>query len=313
MYDKVILKVWRDHSTPDIIPYLKGVKDKIDYNAGRISGVYGWIDKMLVTCDEWGFLVDGSLAKYLYPNNLYTLDRHSTAEAIAKMSDALHIDMSTAKVTYLEFGKQFVVSQPVEDYLNQLGDIPYLQRLHLTVGSLYYKQAGKRKNKEVAFYDKLADAINKGMKLPPKFEGMNLLKYELRIKSPVIKKLGGDVTASTLSDKEFYRALMRRYQSVYRSITKLHPPCYGLPEGGINTVGDAYEHLFSRLLASQGGIGLVDSYIKELKFAKAFVNRKYYQRLKKKLADTMGEYPPQGGDDLIKELDNAIVNVGAYV
>lgn len=313
MYDKVKLLVWRDHSTPDITTYLEGAEDVTDRATGKIKYVKGRIGNMAVRCYGWGFTFLGSLAKYLYPNNLYTLDRHSTAEAIAKMSDTLHIDMSAAKVTYLEFGKQFVVSHPVEDYLNRLGDLPYLKRLRLELGTLYYRQAGKRQNKEIAFYDKLADALTKGMALPPKFEEMNLLKYELRMKSPVIKKLGGDVTASTLSDKEFYRVLMRRYQAVYRSITKLPPPCYGLPDGGIRTVGDVCEFLFSCLLASQGGSDLVDDFLGKLRAAKFFDNRTYYQRLKKKLVDTMRKYPPQGGDDLIDELDNEILNVGAYV
>ena len=51
----------------------------------------------------------------------------------------------------------------------------------------------------------------------------------------------------------------------------------------------------------------------ELKEAKTFVDRKNYTRLKKKIQDIATKAEISVSDELIKELDNEIKNVGAYV
>jgi len=111
------------------------------------------------------------LAKYLYGgNNIYSLDRHSTAEAIEKLSDTIHVDLKEAKVTGLEFGTQFVMRKPPDEYFKKLGDMPKLLRYHFEVGTLYYKSKGKMHPKTFCFYDKKADAAAKGMALPVGFD-----------------------------------------------------------------------------------------------------------------------------------------------
>lgn len=310
MYDK--LKIWaaRTRATPDIGKFLDNAKDQIDHATGEIR-TFGSLDGLKVSVFTGGISIIGSLSKYLYSNNIYPLDRHSTAEAVEKLSDSLHLDISDAKITGLEFGSQFVMRHKPEDYLRKLGEMPRLQRYHFEVGTLYYKPRGKQQPKVFVFYDKKADAVAKGMTLPDGLSDANLLKYEMRFNQRLPQQLGvPEVTALTLSDKEFYRQMVRRYQDCYFSISKQNQVKTNIMNE-IKTVSDAYDVLVARLI-NQSDQTLITAYLEELKEAKTFEDRKSYTRLKKKIQDVAAK-AELGSDELVKELDNEIKNVGAYV
>ena len=310
MYDK--LKIWaaRTRATPDIGKFLDNAKDQIDHATGEIR-TFGSLDGLKVSVFTGGISIIGSLSKYLYSNNIYPLDRHSTAEAVEKLSDNLHLIISDAKITGLEFGTQFVMRHKPEDYIRKLGEMPRLQRYHFEVGTLYYKPRGKQQPKVFVFYDKKADAVAKGMTLPDGLSDANLLKYEMRFNQRLPQQLGvPEVTALTLSDKEFYRQMVRRYQDCYFSISKQNQVKTNIMNE-IKTVSDAYDVLVARLI-NQSDQTLITAYLEELKEAKTFEDRKSYTRLKKKIQDVAAK-ADLGSDELVKELDNEIKNVGAYV
>ena len=189
MYDKVKLWTARTRETPDVSKFLDRAKDQIDHETGEVC-TFGSLEGLKVSIYTGGYSIIGSLAKYLYPSNAYPLDRHSTIQAIEKLSDALHIDMREAKVTGLEFGTQFVMRKPVDEYLKKLGDMPKLARYHFDVGTLYYKHKGKQQPKVFCFYDKRADADAKGLIMPDGFAGTNLLKYEMRLNGRLPQQIG---------------------------------------------------------------------------------------------------------------------------
>lgn len=310
MYDK--LKIWaaRTRATPDIGKFLDNAKDQIDHATGEIR-TFGSLDGLKVSVFTGGISIIGSLSKYLYSNNIYPLDRHSTAEAVEKLSDNLHLNISDAKITGLEFGTQFVMRHKPEDYIRKLGEMPRLQRYHFEVGTLYYKPRGKQQPKVFVFYDKKADAVAKGMTLPDGLSDANLLKYEMRFNQRLPQQLGvPEVTALTLSDKEFYRQMVRRYQDCYFSISKQNQVKTNIMNE-IKTVSDAYDVLVARLI-NQSDQTLITAYLEELKEAKTFEDRKSYTRLKKKIQDVAAK-AELGSDELVKELDSEIKNVGAYV
>lgn len=311
MYDKVKLWAARTRATPDIGKFLDNAKDQIDHETGEVI-TFGSLEGLKVSIFASGISIIGSLSKYLYPNNIYPLDRHSTAEAVEKLSDNLHFTVSDAKVTGLEFGTQFVMRHKPEEYLRKLGDMPRLQRYHFEVGTLYYKPKGKQQLKVFAFYDKKADAAVKGMTLPDGFSDANLLKYEMRYNQRLPQQLGvPEVTALTLSEKDFYRQMVKRYQNSYFSISKQKQVKTNVMDE-IKTVSDAYDVLVARLI-SQSDQTQITAFLEELKEAKIFEDRKCYTRLKKKIQDISAKAEISVSDELVKELDNEIKNVGAYV
>lgn len=311
MYDKIKLFYPRTRETPDISKLLDKAKEQIDHETGEIC-TFGCLEGLKVSIYNSGTSIVGSLAKYLYPNNIYPLDRHSTAQAVKKLSDSLHLCLDDAKVTGLEFGTQFVMAHQVESYLSKLGDMPKLLRYHFDAGSLYYKPRGKQQPKVFAFYDKRADATAKGMALPVGFADSNLLKYEMRLNGRLPQQLGvPEVTASTLSEESFYQMMVKRYQDNYFAISKQNQiKTDAMNE--IKTVSDAFDVFVARLI-SQSDQSQIAGYLEELKDASVFPDKKYYTRLKKKLQEIVTKAGLSVSDELVKELDDEVKNIGAYV
>lgn len=311
MYDKVKLWATRTGDTPDVSKFLDRAKDQIDHETGEVC-TFGSLEGLKVSIYTSGISITGSLSKYLHSNNIYPLDRHSTAQAVEKLSDSLHISFNEAKVTGLEFGTQFVMKHQVSDYLSRLGDMPKLLRYHFDVGSLYYKPKGKQQSKVFAFYDKKADAVSKDMILPLGFEEANLLKYEMRINRRLPQQLGvPEVTASTLSEKTFYHSMVKRYQENYFAISKLKQIKTDVMDE-IKTVSDAFDVFVARLI-TQSNQTQIAGFLEELKDAKVFDDRNSYFRLKKKIQSIASKADITVSDELIKELDDEIKNIGAYI
>lgn len=82
--------------------------------------------------------------------------------------------------------------------------------------------------------------------------------------------------------------------------------------GEIKTVSDAFNVLVARLI-NQSDQTQIAAFIEELKGARTFEDRKNYVRLKKKIQEVATKAEISVSDELIKELDNEIKNVGAYV
>ena len=311
MYDKVKLWAERTRETPDVSVFLEKAKEQADLDTGEVC-VYGSLDGLKVSVYTGGISIVGSLPKFLYKSNVCPLDRHSTVRALEKLSDSLHIKISEARVTGLEFGQAFVMKHPVESYLSKLGDMPKMLRYHFDVGTLYYKPRGRQQPKVYAFYDKKADAAAKGIALPVGFEDANLLKYEMRLNGRLPQQMGvPGVTASTLTESGFYRLMVRRYQGGYYSISKQNQVKTDIMSE-IKTVTDAFNVLVARLII-QGGQTQIAGFLEELKEAKVFEDRKNYTRLKKKIQEVAEKAGITVSDEMIKELDDEIKNVGAYV
>lgn len=311
MYDKVKFWVMRTRATPDVSKFLDKAKDQIDHETGEIC-TFGSLEGLKVTIYTGGISIIGSLAKFLYPNNVYPLNRHSTAQAIEKLSDSLHLSVEAATVSGLEFGQAFVMKYPVESYLSKLGNMPKLLRYHFDVGTLYYKPRGKQQPKVFAFYDKKADAMAKGMALPVGFKDANLLKYEMRLNGRLPQQMGvPEVTASTLSESGFYRQMVKRYQDSYFSISKQNQIKTDVMSE-IKTVSDAFDVLVARLI-NQSDQTQIAAFLEELKEAKVFEDRINYTRLRKKIQAVAAKAGVTVSDDLVKELDDEIKNAVAYV
>lgn len=315
MYDKIKLFVQRNSGTPDVSGYLDEAKEQTDIRTGEVN-VFGSLEGLKVCMYVGGYSIIGSLAKYMYQSNIYPLDRHTTAQAIEKLSDSLHMDLKEADVTGVEFGTQFLMKKPPQVYINKLGDMPRRKRLLCAESTLYYTGTGsqqrQRQKQVLCFYDKKADAAAKGLIMPQGFERSNLLRYELRLNGRIPHQTGRHtVTASTLSDREFYRQLFTMWEDNYFSISKLN----GVKQNVMNeikSVKDAKDVLFARLL-SQSGKDVITDYLEELKQNNVFKDSKYYTRTKNALLE-IGNNPKMAvSDEDIKELDNEVKNVGAYI
>lgn len=311
MYDKVKLWLPKSSTTPDISQFLDNAKEQTNLTTGEVC-TFGGLNGLKVTANMGYLSIIGSLSKLLYPNNIYPLDRHTTSQAIEKLSDILHLDMSLAKVIGLEFGCCFAMKHPINMYLHRLGEMPKLSKGYFNDHSLYYQSKGNPPAKVFVFYDKKAEAKEKKMEIPTGLRDANLLKYEMRLNGKLSRQLKvPEVTASTLSEMDFYRLLVKRYQDGYFAITKLKQVKTNVMSK-IRTVSDARDVFFARLI-NQGGETQIADFLEELKLEKVFNDRKSYTRLKDRLLEVATKASITTSDELTKELDDAIKNVGAYV
>lgn len=314
MYDKI--KLWFDRAMvgeqyPTIANYLDDANTQINHQTGEVK-TFGRLEGLKVSIFGSGLSVVGSLPKYLYGSNIYPLDRHSTAQAITKLSDALHLQADEGSVTGLEFGTNFLMKHQVTEYLTKLGNMPRLSRYHLETSTLYYKGTSKLQPKTFVFYDKLADARAKSLDYPENLKEANLLKYEMRLNGRLTHQLGvPEVKASTLYQTPFYRMLVKRYQDSYFSITKLNQIKINVMNE-IRTVTDAFNVFVARLI-SQTDQTQIGGFLDEMKEAGVFDDRKNYTRLKNKIQEVATKANITVSDELIKELDDDIKNCGAYV
>ena len=313
MYDKV--KLWIDRgsvgeSFPSIPQYLDEAKGLVDMNTGEES-MYGSVGGLKVSMYTSGLSVIGSLPKFLFGSNAYPFDLHSSVEALQKLADTLHIDVSHAKVTGLEFGSNFIMKYPVEEYVQRLGSMPHLQRERMG-NSLYYMGKGKQQPKVLCFYDKHREVENKCTDFPQGLSNANMLRYEIRLKGRLGKQLRmPEVLASSLIDPDVYKLLVKLYQENYFSIKKSNQPKY-MNKDLIKTPTDAYDVFVARLMGDAPQ-DQICSYIEELKRDNVFADAKYYNRLNDRLQDVVQKKGAIVPDELIKELDAEIRNVGAYI
>ena len=296
-----------------IAPRLKNAEITADANTGEILMASAFLDNLRITLHRDRLTMTGSLAKYFFGgSNVETLDRHSTREAIEKVNAALGIDIRQAKVTSFEFGTNFLMSRPVEEYLMLLGNCPRLTRCSLYANTLYYKGKGKKPIREIKFYDKIADAKYKGFGYPECFENVHLLRFEISYKNRLADRFGiKDVTASTLYDNKFYKRVADEYVKTYFEIEK-NCIVKSSARSEIKTVDDAYNAFVAQLFRQCSQAQIAD-FVSELKRVGVFVHSKYYRRLQDKLQTAFAMSGANADGKLIKELDDAVRNCCAYI
>lgn len=308
MYDTV--NFWIDRSDTAegnpfaVSPYLCEVveqqSNKMGYSCSGKLGDYS------VCCFQTGISLKGSLAKYYLPSNVFTLTRQTAGEALEQMSEALHLNVTAARVTRLDVSTVFPTKRPPTDYYPSLGSKPRFNRLQATKDTLYYNQQFR----QLVFYNKTKEASAKGAIIPPTLTGCNLMRYEMRFTKNVQKllKSATPITGATLTDSSFYYSIIQQWKSEFDTIKKIHT--INTMTDNIKTPKEAKETLFAILL-QQGGQSKIDEYLADLKANNTFTDPKYYSRLKADLYKIM-QAPSEAKGDLIRELEKAVADVALY-
>lgn len=222
MFDTINFTLKREsaHNTDFMAEIPCYLKDVVEHTANGGANVVmtGKLGKLCVSVNDYHVKVgNGSLCKYYMGDNYQTMKRSDIKHAIEKLSDELHVPMSDANVTRLDYGTGFIMKYPVGVYLNHLGALSHFQRLEQPC-SLYYKQ----KNRQLCFYDKNKEQKSKRMCVPELYTGRNVLRYELRYtgRLPHMLKVP-EVRAYMLYDSAFYDGLLGTWKCCFDGIQKL--------------------------------------------------------------------------------------------
>jgi hypothetical protein len=285
----------------DAQPYLSDVTERQNKNGYSCTGNNG---DYTVNIAENGISLKGSLPKNHFGDNLHTLTRRDTQQAIEELSDRLHLDLGAAKVTRLDVSTVIPTKRPPADYYSHLGNKPYFDRLQSTPDTLYYNNH----QRQIALYDKTKEASAKYVQVPAIWQNSNLLRYELRYTKRLNKQLGAVVTAAKLYDVKFYRAVIQNWHNEFKAIQKLKNQSFMIDS--ISTTKEAETALFAALLQEKGQ-SIIDEYLSALKAKNVFKERQRYSELKRKL-NAILQAPKGEQSDLIKELETAIFDIARY-
>ncbi|MBX3164247.1 MAG: hypothetical protein KF900_07170 [Bacteroidetes bacterium] len=208
------------------VPQYLDTAEQINFESGTIiKGTLGdTADKNYfeVTVSSLGInLRNGSLCKYHFGNNLETLTRQETQNAIGALSDTLHLNLDLARMYRIDLAQNFCMQYSPEIYFSYLGQMllnrKQFRRATDERGSLYYYG----KNEHFIFYDKLKEQKDKGKLIPKLYTGRNLLRIEHRFISRLYKMFNcTGVTAAMLYNEDFYIGVINKWFEAYQAIRK---------------------------------------------------------------------------------------------
>ncbi|GHT00786.1 hypothetical protein AGMMS50276_27450 [Synergistales bacterium] len=305
MFDSV--NFWIDRvelsgsSTFDTQRYLSNITERQNKNGYSCTGNVGdyWVH-----IAENGISLKGSLAKNYFGDNLHTLTRRDTKQAIEELSDHLHTDINAARVTRMDVSTVIPTKRTPADYYSHLGNKPHFDRLQSTPDTLYYNNH----QRQIIFYDKTKEAATKDVQVPEILQNSNLFRYELRYTKRLNKQLNTDLTAGKLYETGFYRAVIQNWYNEFKTIQKIKNQNFMIDN--ITTPKEAQTALFATLL-QQSGQSVINDFLCELKAKNVFTDKKYYSRLKTDLNKILTT-PKGEQSDLMKELETAIFDIARY-
>jgi len=310
MYDTV--NFWIDNfdvsnGNPfEVVPYLTEITEL--HNEKKGYSYTGYMGDYTAKVYKHGIYLYGSLAKYFLNNNIGTLTRSATQQAIEKMSEQLHTDICKAKIMRIDVSTVIPTKQPPQSYYHYLGQKPYFKRLQTHIETLQYNNHLK----QLIFYDKVEEAKNKNVTIPPLLENDNLLRYEMRILKRINYQYKTEVTSATLYDEKFYYNIIQQWYNEFKTIQKLKSNNFMIEN--INSKKAAKEAFLSfatQFLLQEKGHGIIDEFLQELKSEKKLPNRSDYSKLRTEL-NKINVSKNGNKNDLINELETAIFEVAKY-
>lgn len=312
MYDS--LNIWNNRAEAGNLTasalYLSNAKETCNKETGEIW-TYGNLENLKVSVSFAGISIKGSLAKFYLPDNTYTLNRHQVKEAIEKLSDTLHIDVSEGKITRLDVSTNFIMRNETQRYYDVLGLCTHFNRVQATGNTLYYQSKGKDCKRTLAFYNKARETNDRKGVMPGVYSEANLLRYEARWNTRLPQQFKEqEVTGKTLFNNRFYSKIIDLWAESYFKIEKQRNINLNAMKE-IKTVSEATDYIFAIALQKMQP-DEVQNILEDMKQRNVFEDAKYYSRLKKKLKDVSTKADITEKNDLVTELDSEVRNVLAY-
>lgn len=313
MYDTI--NFWLDRAEAsnidEVANRLQDARDNINRTTGEVW-TCGNLENLRATVSSAGVSIKGSLAKFYFPNNTYTLNRHQVKEAIEMLSDSLSLPMSKARITRIDVSTNFIMTRPTPQYFEMLGSCRYYNRVRATGNTLYYHLKGMDCKRSMCFYDKAREMKKNKESLPNVYAGVNLLRYESRWCTRLPQQLKEpQVIGESLYNSAFYRKTIKHWADNYFSIQKKRR-LKNEAMNNVTTVKDAVNYI-SAFAIGRLPPGELQQILEDLKANKVFTDKKYYSRLNRHLKKITTNDKVLETEDLVRELDGEIKNVLAYM
>lgn len=297
MYDTLHIRCKGDIS--DIIPLLMGVTE---IKKGESRCIVGNLKNLRVNQSEYGISIKGSLSKWFLGNNIETLTRDNTKQAVESLSDTLHLSLKNAQLSRIDFAQNFSMDYKPELYYPYLGvSGRFIRNVWST--TLYYSKTNIVK----LFYDKILQCKNCGIKIDESLNLKNLLRFEVRFDKQLPKIFNREfVNVEMLYEESFYKMVFDKWFDEYLNITKI--PKLSFQKDVLLKPNDFVKQLTLKGIMDIGGQYEVFELIEEAKKRGQFERPEYASRTKIMVADFYKREYLIEPSELINELDNKFKN-----
>lgn len=297
MFDTIHLWLPKEESRSFDVALLANVEAKEKNDMQTITGNY---KNLRIFYKETGIFIAGSLCKYLLGDNMQTLGRGSTKEAICRLSDELYLPFQQANVTRVDVAENLIMQYEVPYYYSFLGDARHYKRLEQENG-IYYRQT----KREMLFYGKLLEQEYRGVPIPPLLQGRNVLRYEYRFKNRLCRQLNmPQVKASYLSDEKTYMAILQIWRDEYYKIRKVKSPLPFVLT--LNNMKQLQNELMLLGIKTIGGEQAMQQIIEQCKQQGKFQNKMQVKRVKDRVKKVCNMPLITGDSDAILELNRKV-------
>lgn len=305
MIDSIILWLKADEITgmnvmEELPQKLSNISTTIDKNTNNII-IKGYLSSLFVLISENGVYISGSLSKYYYGNNMYTLSFTEIKQAFKMIENQLNIPIEKAKVQRLDIAENFIVDYPAENYWQCLGDMTYYNRQEMNNG-VYYNGS----NKTLSFYDKGYERKVKKKGVPECYIGKNVLRYELRF----MKRLGKQfdrqfLYVSDLILESFFAELLDKYKMQYEKIHKYQSIIH-YSDLLINDLAQFRNQIKLLGMQALGGEAALLNTVNQARKDKAFKNNMHATRVIQDIKKTYQSNVFTESHSLVRELETII-------
>ena len=179
------------------------------YIVGHVAGYRVYADSRQVR-------LSGSIAKLVQGENVSSPKRGQVSEGVGCLSDALHLNIGCAEVVRLDVARTFDLPAEPAVYIGELSSRAEMERASIGENTLYFVSKGRA----LCFYDKRAEIVSDGLKMPTVWaDCQHLLRYELRLSGSVAQQIGArKLTAQDITKPQQWAQLINLWAGEYRSI-----------------------------------------------------------------------------------------------
>jgi len=274
----------------------KGVNDKGEYVRGKYRG-------LIVSVNDFGVGILGSLCKCYHRNNLAPFYLHQVKDTISMLSDGLHLPIDKAKVTRVDAAGNLSLNHKPPIYYPLMGICRYYKRW-TRENSLYYECP----RKVLTFYDKIAEIKSASGGISQSLLGQNVLRYEMRLRQRLCQQLKiNEINAGLLYNDDFFRMIVNQWAKEYSGISKLNCISQNFFNAmEIVTRKDLMEVFALMTIGASGNPSIIHDAIDNLYESGKIKNRTEKSRMKKDVNNLLLKANLHEKNELIEELDKKI-------
>lgn len=182
--------------------------------------------------------IEGSLCKYFHQDNLHTLTRQNSKQALNRLASELKLPIYDFIVTRIDFAENIKTFCRVETYVNAFEGIDKWKDTNYSLKQTTTGKLFEQSDKALCLYNKILEySLKKSYKnrgkhpinnnsnagiLTPEidFEQENWLRVELRLRRNAGKQLiGRPITFGEITSDEVYKKLVRKWFVTICNIT----------------------------------------------------------------------------------------------